>query len=190
MSCFPRRTHSFYLFLLFFLLSCNFDSGFEFRAEYEATKSGYRIDLISRGYVEAGHDISKNAASLVQFCPLEPSSGTAFRISLIVEPKHWIKMECADFGSPPSDWNWRTAEKLLSEIIHRAGYTNLNSEELKGSVKVIENSTAGPKGVILEGQIESLRVLNTDISYGYALSRNKPKREWIGESDLPSCKTF
>jgi hypothetical protein len=63
-------------------------------------------------------------------------------------------------------------------------------EEINGSVRVIESSLAGPKGVILQGQIKSLILRRADIVYGYKVMKDRPPREWIGSSELTSCGTY
>ncbi len=57
-------------------------------------------------------------------------------------------------------------------------------------MKVMESSLAGPKGVILKGQIKSLVVRRADIVYGYKIIKDRPQREWIGSSELPPCSTY
>jgi hypothetical protein len=52
------------------------------------------------------------------------------------------------------------------------------------------SSLAGPKGVILKGQIKSLIVRRADIVYGYKVMKNRPPMEWIGSSELAACSTY
>ena len=170
--------------------SCSFDRGFRFYGEYEAERSRYRIQLISQGYVKPGDDLAESALVLVQFCPTEQSSGKAFRIRLTATPGQWNKVDSDDLAIPSSEWNWRTSQGWLKKALSQAGYRDIAEEELKGSLKVIGSSLAGPKGVILKGQIKSLRVRRADIVYGYKVMKDQPPREWIGSSELPSCSTF
>jgi len=95
-----------------------------------------------------------------------------------------------DLAISSTDWNWRTSQGWLKEALSQAGYKDVTEEELKGSVRVIESSLAGPKGVILKGQTKSLIVRRADIVYGYKVMKDRPQREWIGSSELPSCSTY
>jgi hypothetical protein len=54
-------------------------------------------------------------------------------------------------------------------------------------MRVLLNSLSGPKGVILEGQIKSLRVVYTKIDYGYAVNSSESPRKWIDVSEFPIC---
>ena len=170
--------------------SCFFDRGFRFYGEYEAEQSRYRIQLISQGYVKPGDDLAESAFALVQFCPAEQSSEKAFRIRLTATPGQWNKVDSDDLAISSTDWNWRTSQGWLKEALSQAGYKDVTEEELKGSVRVIGSSLAGPKGVILKGQTKSLIVRRADIVYGYKVMKDRPQREWIGSSELPSCSTY
>ena len=170
--------------------SCSFDRGFRFYGEYEAEQSRYRIQLISQGYVKPGDDLAESAFALVQFCPTQKSSGKAFRITLTAAPGQWNKIESDDLAIPSSKWNWRTSERWLKEALSQAGYRDIAEEELKGSVRVMGSSLAGPKGVILKGQIKSLIVRRADILYGYKVMKNRPPMEWIGSSELTACSAY
>jgi hypothetical protein len=170
--------------------SCSFDRGFRFYGEYEAEQSRYRIQLISQGYVKPGDDLAESAFAFVQFCPIEQSSGKAFRITLTAVPGQWNKVDSDDLAIPPSEWNWRTSHVWLKGALSQAGYRDIDEEELNGSVKVMESSLAGPKGVILKGQIKSLIVRRANIVYGYKVARESTASEWIGSSELPSCSMY
>ncbi len=170
--------------------SCSFNRGFRFYGEYEAEQSRYRIQLISQGYVKPGDDLAESAFALVQFCPAEQSSEKAFRIRLTATPGQWNKVDSDDLAISSTDWNWRTSQGWLKEALSQAGYKDVTEEELKGSVRVIGSSLAGPKGVILKGQTKSLIVRRADIVYGYKVMKDRPQREWIGSSELPSCSTY
>jgi hypothetical protein len=170
--------------------SCSFERGFRFYGEYEAEQSRYRIQLISQGYLKPGDDLAESAFALAQFCPTGQSSGKAFRITLTAAPGQWNKIDSDDLAIPSSEWNWRTAQGWLKEALSQAGYRDIADEELKGSVRVMESSLAGPKGVILKGQIKSLIVRRANIVYGYKVMKDRPPKEWIGSSELLSCSTY
>jgi hypothetical protein len=178
------------LFPLLLVGSCSLDRGFRFYGEYEAEQSRYRIQLISQGYVKPGDDLAESAFAFVQFCPSEQSSGKVFRITLTAVPGQWNKVDSDDLAIPPGEWNWRTSQVWLKATLSQAGYRDIAEEELKGSVRVMENSLAGPKGVILKGQIKSLIVRRANIVYGYKVMKDRPPKEWIGSSELPSCSRY
>ncbi|HYY14229.1 MAG TPA: hypothetical protein VE758_07345, partial [Chthoniobacterales bacterium] len=79
------------------------------------------------------------------------------------------------------------SNEWLKEALAEAGYRDVAEEEIKGSVRVIESSLAGPKGVILKGQIKSLLVRRADIVYGYKVIKDRPPGAWIGSSELTPC---
>lgn len=187
-SCRMRIAGLLVVLLLLYLQSCSApDRGFRFSARYEATRSGYRIHVISKGYVRARDDIARTASAVVTFCPTGNSNGRPLRITLTSMPDQWIKMDCETLGVVSKDLNRRTSEGLLTTLLSRSGYDNLAPDELQGTAKVIVNSLAGPKGVILEGQIESLAVLHTDIEHGYELSKDKHRSTWIDSSEVRLC---
>jgi len=166
---------------------CQFpDRGYRFHAGYQAKHSGCRIQLLSQGYVKSGDDLADSSLSLVQFCPLPGSPGKPFRIEMLEVPNEFIKVECMELGMPLTDW--KRSSDLLSSLLSKAGYKGMVPEEVEGLTRVMMNSLAGPKGVILEGQIDSVDVLQTKIEYGYQGDRSKPQREWIDASELPGCE--
>ena len=163
------------------------DGGFRFHGDYEAARSGYRIQMLYEGFVEQGHDIARSAFAIVQFCPTGNSNAIFLRMTITAAPDQWIRMECRDLGLLGVEWNSKTSEGLLRSLLSSAGYRTLDPAELLGGVKVIESSLSGPKGVVLRGQIESLRVLRADIEYGYDVAKDTPPGEWIEPSEVKGC---
>ncbi|SRR6266496_1510611 len=161
------------------------DMGYRFHGGYQANKSGCRIQLLSQGYVKSGNDLADSSLALVQFCPLPGSPGKPFRVEMLEVPNEWIKVESVELGLSLTDW--KGSRELLFGLLSKAGYNGMTPEEVEGLARVMTNSLAGPKGVILEGQIDSVDVLQTKIDYGYKGDRSKPQREWIDASELPTC---
>lgn len=161
--------------------------GFLFRGVYSAEKSGYRIELISKGYVKFGHDLSESSRAIIQICPLKKDHGRTFRIALTAKPNEGIQMESQNLSFRGREWNWQTSEQLLRDELETAGYGDLDMVELKGSVEVIENSLSGPKGVVLKGQIQSVMVIRADIEYGSQVIKGQPPNKWIEPTELPLC---
>src|ERR1051326_2996401 len=83
-------------FTLLLALACSTDRGFRFQAEYGAPRSGYRLRLISQGWVESGYDLSENAFALVQFCPVAEPGARPFRVSLASRPAAFDRIASAD----------------------------------------------------------------------------------------------
>jgi hypothetical protein len=173
------------LFLLPAIASCPFENGFRFEGLYEAPPSGFRIHIVSRGYVEAGYDIADNAFARVQICPTVLGKGRPLRFSLSAAPRVAPVFESDDVQIASASWN----EKLFRSVLLRADYGEPLAEELSGSYRVISNSLSGPKGVILEGQIDSGKVLRAKPEYGHAVMKNRPLTQWIAVSELASCDT-
>jgi hypothetical protein len=175
--------------IVFCLTGCDTsDMGFRFYAQYEAPGGGYRINLVSQGYVEPGNDLATAAFAIVNFCPVGTSMGRPLQITLVSNPREWIKLDCEALAVNSVDLNWRTSEAILRDLLSRAGFQNLTKEELKGTTKVIMCSLNGPKGVMLKGQITSVAVLQTDIRYGYKVLKDRPKKTWIDPADVRSCE--
>ncbi len=163
------------------------DRGFRFHGEYEAPHSGFRIEVMARGYVKGGHDIAKTAFAVARFCPLHQSAGRSFELSLLAEEGQWIKASCRDFNLNHAEWNWKTADSVLQGLLSKAGFSNVSADEVKGSVQVLDGSLAGPKGARLKGQIDSLVVLRADTSYEMGVKRGRPSSDWIDQSALQLC---
>ncbi len=165
------------------------DGGFRFHGEYEAALSGYDVQILSKGFVEAGHDVARTAYAIVQVCPTGRANGRSIRMILQSVPGRSIEVEAEELGPVFMEWNSKTSEGLLRGLLSAANFRNIRPDELHGSVRVIEQSLAGPKGAVLKGQIESLRVLRADIENGYPVERETPPREWLSHSELPACAT-
>jgi hypothetical protein len=171
------------------LMSCSpFDEGFTFIGEYEAARSGFLVRLAARGNIPNGSDVSDHAYSFARICPVRPNDGIAFEMSLVSELDQWIVMESRSLGIPKSEWNGKTSEELFKKALNLAGYNNVFTEEILGSVKVINGSLAGPKGAILNGQIETMVVLNAKPEYGVEVKRGDPSSDWISELSLQPCE--
>ena len=175
--------------LILLLTSCYpLDRGFEFLGEYEAAQSGYRIRMVAGGNIKGGHDISDTAFSFVSVCPVRSDTGKPFDLTLMSHPEGWIKVESQDLGLALSEWNWRTAQKLFESLLDRAGFVHVASEEIKDSVRVIEGSLAGPKGTILNGQIDSIKVLQAKPTYLRSIKSGRPDITWVRPASLKSCE--
>ena len=170
------------------LEGCNLSgNGFRFSGQYRATRSGYCIYVISKGYVKPGDDLAESAFAVAAFCLTGNSDSRPVLVTLAANPRQWIKLDCEELGIAGADMNWKTSRELLTTLLSKAGYSNLAPEEVQASARVIMNSLSGPKGVILKGQIESLQVLHTDITYGYNVNKSNPPGTWIDVSEFPGC---
>ena len=177
------------VFVVSFLAACNpLNRGFDFIGEYEAPKSYYRVFIVAGGNIKGGHDISDQAFSLVRICPYGSGKGRSFDVTLVSSPDAWIKAGSEDLGVTPSEWNWRSAEGILKDMLGRAGFSNLDGIELQGTVRVIEGSLAGPKGTVLKGQIGSLHVLRTKSDYLAMTKSGQADRRWIRKLPLQPCE--
>ena len=133
-----------------FLGGCNFlDKGFRFHGEYLAPKSQFQIAVISQGLVKSGQDIAEFGTAVVQFCPSSDMKGRSFQISMMSSPNESIKVECADFALPTTEWNWRTSEKVVGNLLTQAGYTELVEAEVQDIALAMQNALLGPKGFIM-----------------------------------------
>lgn len=163
------------------------DRGFQFRGTYEAKASGYRIELLSRGYVRLGEDNANEAASWVQICPLPKVKAQPTQFRLIMPPN--FAGTVLTISNQQHQWDWRTEAALLRGILTQAGYRNPKVNELNDSVRAIGSSLAGPKGALMQGQGGSLPVIQADLTYGYNLPRDRPSAEWVNPTELPPCNS-
>src|SRR6185436_19361511 len=118
------------------------------------------------------------------------SSGKMLQLTLTAQPRQRIKLDCEQLGIRSEDLNWKTSESVFASMLRKSGYDSLAPDEITGSVRVMLNALSGPKGVILDGQIKSLRVLSTKIDYGYDVSTSDPPAKWIVVSEYPVCSTL
>ena len=187
---FDARPHL-WIFALSIILShgCGFsDRGFRFTAGYEAVRSGYRIRLVSKGLVKPGDDLASTAFAVAVICPTGSSNGRVLQMTLTEMPREFIKVDCEALGMQAEELKFRRSEDLFTSMLKRSGYDSLAPQEISGSLKVMLNSLSGPKGVILEGQIATIRVLDTKIDYGYDVNAIDPPAKWIEASEYPNCE--
>ena len=144
--------------------------------------------IVSGGNIKGWHDISDMAFSVVRVCPLSSGKGKSFDLMVTSDPEAWVKVESKDLCQALTKWNWRTAQKQVKDMLTQAGFANGVNEEVKGSVRVIEGSLAGPKGTILERKIESLNVLHTASTYLSLMNRGRPDTNWVRQSSLKPCE--
>lgn len=170
------------------LVSCHpLNRGFEFRGEYEAPRSRYHIETISAGNIKGGHDVSNEAFSIVRVCPLSGATGKSFDLALLSTPEGGIKVNSRDVDVASSEWNWKTSKGIFKTMLARAGFQGVVEEELIGSVKVLEGALAGPKGAILEGQIDTMKVLGTKSKYLAIPKKGQPDLVWLQTVSLKDC---
>jgi hypothetical protein len=173
------------LILLIALSSCSSDKGYRFEAVYEAPNSGFQIKIISRGYITAGSDTADDAFARVSICPVVSGEGRPFRFSLTARPRAPSLFGSDDVLTANAEWS----QNLLRSVLRVARYREPVAEELAGSYRVISNALSGPKGVVLEGQIESVKVVRAKAEYTRADLKGQPYGEWVGVSELGGCDT-
>ena len=161
--------------------------GFRFHGEYRAPKSQFQIALISQGFVKPEYDIAESAFAIVQFCPLPKAKGKSFQVSMISTPNEWIKVESQDLSLPATEWNWKTSEIVINDLLSRAGYSSVMTEEVKDIARAMENSLGGPKGFIMKGQGQSIEILRAK-EYGYKVEESKAQNTWVNSSELSECR--
>lgn len=170
------------------VVGCHFlERGFGFSGEYLAARSGYRIVVQSGGIVKPEHDISDSAFSVVRICPLRNLPAKSLLFSLMAKPDEWIRLDCEHHAISGAEWNWKTEEKLLSDLLLKSGYVNLDVRELKDSIRAIEGSLAGPKGGVMKGQAQSIEVIRSEHTYNMKVFKNRRQSEWVRPTEVPSC---
>ena len=168
------------------LSACASEKWFRFEGEYEAQQSGYRIVIVSRGYIVFGSDVADHAFTRVQVCPMASGMGRPFRFSLAARPQAPRLFESAEMLTANATWS----ETLLGAVLRAKGYAEPASAELAGSFRAISNSLSGPKGVVLEGQIDAIKVRRAKAEYVAADLKGRPLVEWVRVFELGNCDTF
>lgn len=163
------------------------DQIYEFTGEYEAPLAKYRLRMVASGNFKGRQDISEEAFSLVRVCPSTAGIGRPFDLTLVAYSVGSVRAESRELGVALSEWSWNTAEGVFKDMLDRAGFLNVPVEEIKGSVHVIGGSLLGPKGTVLKGQIDSLKVLYTKSKYVAMTRSGRPDTSWIGRMSLQSC---
>ncbi len=161
--------------------------GFRFQGRYEAAISGFDLQIVSEGYIEEGRDTARAAFAVVRICPAGRSNARAIRMTLMSVPGRPIEMEAEELGPVFMEWNSKTAEGLLRGLLSAANFRNIQPDELRGSVAVIDRSLAGPNAAMRSDQPGSLRVLSAGIEDAFPLDKDAPPREWISPSEVPAC---
>lgn len=136
----------------------------------------------------SGADLSENAVAWVQICPLAGTKARPFKLSLTAMPGSWNVITSPDLMLVPTELKSNNAESLLRDLLGKMGYANALSNEITGSVRVMESALTGPKGVILKGQIDSIQVLETKIDYGYPFDQSQSSATWVQSQELGPCQ--
>ena len=118
---------------------------------------------------------------------IDGHEGRPFEMFLYAQEGEGAAMERKDYRIPKSEWSWKTSEGLLWKALTLAGFTDFSEAEVEGGVKVINGSLAGPKGTVLRGQIDSLKVLVTHPSYGLDIKPGEPSTDWINGLSIQPC---
>lgn len=169
------------------LIGCEgWNRGFRFYGTYAAPQSGYRLHLISQGYVRSGADLSSDAFAWVKVCPLPGTVARPFKLSLTSTSSSETVIESADQGLAPIELK-SNSDHLLHNLLAQAGYQNPIPSETAGSLRVMTSALTGSKGVILKGQIDTVQVVETRIDYGYSFDQSQPPVTWIKPNELVSC---
>ncbi len=157
---------------------------FRFRGTYLAEKSGYRLELISKGVREI-LDGPIEIHRFVQICPIQPSRGKPLRFR-IMEPRssESITIMGEDASIPPTAWDWKSHRRILRDILAQAGFESPNPSELDGTAQILE-----AQGNVSKGLAAGLTVKQEDwnADYWFGFDRTQPQSTWINSSELPPC---
>jgi len=153
------------LLLLLIITACNTShNGYKFKinAVYEAPVSGFKMTIESNGYVEPGSDMAETYEGSVFIEPI-PEKESIKKINLNFSSSSDELLYDFDSGKQNKVvWGFREDFKSLIRILGLAGYKNLSEDEIRESVAAFGGTLSGPKGVILEGQSEYIKVIKVD----------------------------
>jgi hypothetical protein len=130
-------------------------------AVYHAPLSGFELTINSKGHVRAGADTSDTYQGIVKIEPLDNKGKKNVALAFIDNDQVSYKINSAK--NQQAKWGFREALKSLNAILKKAGYVTLNENELKETIRAIGGAFGGPKGVMLNGQTEYLKVINIDL---------------------------
>jgi hypothetical protein len=157
---------------------------FRFRGTYLAEKSGYRLELLSKGIREIG-DGTIEIHRFVQICPIQPSRGRQLRFRIVEQRSPYsITLVGEDASIPATAWEWKSHRSILREILAQAGFELSNPTELDGTVQVLEAN-----GNVFKGLAKGLTAAQEDwnANYWFGFDRTQPQLQWINRSELPPC---
>src|SRR6185503_13544927 len=147
------------------LASCNTTaSGYPFssRAVYEAPRSGFRVEVVASGRVDAGHDTSTSGTGFARLCPSPASPSPSITLTL-GHGSGSVAWEIA--GTPVATgtaaWDSKSSLKSLEGLLLRAGYGPPDRAELDEMVRAIDGVLLGPKGTTIGGQSRAIGVVST-----------------------------
>lgn len=155
---------SFSILLAVSFVGCSRDSTFCTYAQYEAPRSGYSIRVFGSGSIPSGADHSTSSQGKVLMCPLDAQKSEGIRLTV----RDDAKVEYEILGTRmkgTEQWDWSTKHKALTKYLTLGGLSNLTEAEIKETASVIGGVMAGPKGTILKGQSDLLKVLEVDYRY-------------------------
>jgi hypothetical protein len=157
---------------------------FRFRGTYLAEKSGYRLELISKGVREIG-DGTIEIHRFVQICPIQPSRGRQLQFRIMEQRSPYsITLVGEDSSIPATEWEWKSHRSILRGILAQAGFELSNPTELDGTVQVLEAN-----GDVFKGLAKGLTVAQEDwnANYWFGFDRTQPQSQWINPSELSPC---
>jgi hypothetical protein len=157
---------------------------FRFRGTYLAEKSGYRLELISKGIREIG-DGTIAIHRFVQICPIQPSRGRQLRFRIMEQRSPYtVTLVGEDASIPATAWEWKSHRSVLRGILAQAGFELSDPAELDGTVQVLEAD-----GDVFKGLAKGLTVKQEDWNANdwFGFDRTQPQSQWINRSELSPC---
>ncbi len=143
-----------------------FDNAFCTFADYEATGSGFRVQVFGGGRVKFGHDLSAQSEGIAQVCPAGDAKRSVIKISMKNQGStEKIDYEIGGAAKGTAGWTWRDSASTLEDLLQRAGYETMDADEIKETTQVISGVLYGPKGTTLKGQSKFLKVIAVDYRY-------------------------
>jgi hypothetical protein len=152
------------VFLFTLLVGCETTfTGYSYKicAVYEAPQSQFRVTIYSEGYIEAGADTSDTYKGKIKIAPL---SQKGKNILLMFQDNNEVSYRIESGRIVNWKWGFRDNQRTLIDILTTSGYTNIDGNEIRASIRAIGGAFGGPKGVILEGQSQPLKVIEIDLS--------------------------
>jgi hypothetical protein len=179
--------HPWLILCLVLLMGCETWFEKQFRAErtYQATRSGYQLQLIFQGVWDSDSDMLLESQRLVQICPLKQGKGRPLRFQISTQnPKqgsYAATLTPEDSSLPPRSWSNDAARGALGQLLQQAGYGAVNVNELAETVGVLDY-----KGRMDQSQSKHLTLVNSSWER-HSFNRNSPQSNWIPSSELPPC---
>ena len=118
------------------------------------------MHIVGHGVVKANAYVADLPQGAVTILPADGNPHP--KVMLTIQGHDMVEANVAGKKPASLDWNFRTRAQGLSKVLQRAGYTDLNADEVEASPHIIEGATTGPRVTPMPGQTEFLETTSVE----------------------------